>query len=377
MPTMQYLTTCVFDRGAVDKLAGVLKKLGIARPLFVTDPGIRAAGLLDRVVAASGIADPAVFADTLPNPTEAEVVAAVERFRAADADGIVAVGGGSSLDMGKAIGLFATHAPPYAQYGAAERGTRKIGQCPPLVAIPTTAGTGSEASSGAMITLESGLKEIFISHQLMPATAICDPDLSLGLPARLTAATGMDAVTHCVEALLSPLGNPPADGIALDGIERAVREGWLKRAVADGSDPEARWHMMMASYEGALAFVKGLGAVHALSHGAGRLSDLRLHHGTLNAIWLPHVLRFNAPACERPYERLRRAMGLSDGADVADAVQALNDAIGIPASLKALGLTAAHGPGVVDYALKDLAHATNPRPVAREDYEALFEAALG
>ena len=376
MPTMQYLTTCIFDRGAIAKLPGVLKKQGVTQPFFVTDPGVKSAGLLQTVLEASGVENPAVFADTMPNPTEPEVVAAVAAFHDAGADGIVALGGGSSLDMGKAIGLFATHDAPYAQYGAAERGTRKIGPVPPLIAVPTTAGTGSEASSGAMITLESGLKEIFISHHLMPVTAICDPDFTLGLPVHLTAATGMDAVTHCIESLLSPFANPPADGVALDGVERAVRNGWLKRAVAHGDDPEARYNMMMTSYEGALAFVKGLGAVHALSHAAGRLSDLRLHHGTLNAIWLPHVLRFNASACGPQYERLRRAMGLAEDADVADAVQALNDAIGIPPNLSAIGLTPDHGQGIVDYALKDLAHATNPRPVERADYERLYEVAL-
>jgi alcohol dehydrogenase class IV len=304
------------------------------------------------------------------------VITAAAFYTASGADGIVAVGGGSSLDMGKAIGLFASHPAPYARYGAGQKGTRLIGSIPPLVAIPTTSGTGSEVSSGAMVTLEDGRKEIFIAQTLLPRTAICDPDLTLGLPAGLTAATGMDAVTHCIESLLSPLSNPPADGIALDGIERAVREGWLAKAVADGRDPAARWHMMMASYEGALAFVKGLGATHSLSHAAGRLTALRPHHGTLNAIFLPHVLRFNAAVCVPQYERLRRSMGLSSNADVADAVMDLNQQLGIPAKLSAIGITRDHGAGIVAHALIDLAHATNPRPVSQADYEALFEAAL-
>jgi alcohol dehydrogenase class IV len=375
MPTFHWLTPCVFDHGAVAKLAATLARLGVSRPFLVSDAGLLAAGVVDRVAAAASPLSPVIWAQTQPNPTEAEVIAGAEAYRAAGCDGIVAVGGGSSLDMGKAIGLFATHAPPHARYGAAQRGTRLIGPIPPLVAIPTTAGTGSEVSSGAMVTLADGRKEIFIAHHLLPATALCDPELTLGLPPGLTAATGMDALTHCIEAFLSPMVNPVADGIALDGIERVVRGGWLARAVADGTDREARWHMMMASYQGALAFVKGLGATHALSHAAGRLTDLRPHHGTLNAILLPHVLKLNAPHCGPQMERLGRAMGVSAGA-VPDTIAALSAALGVPARLGALGLTHAHGEGVVSHALADLAHATNPVPLDQAAYEALYAAAL-
>jgi alcohol dehydrogenase class IV len=255
---------------------------------------------------------------------------------------------------------------------------KKIAKLPPLVAVPTTAGTGSEVSVGFVLILENGRKETFVSPNLIPATAICDPELTLGLPPMLTAATGMDAMTHCMEAVLSLMPNPPAEAVGLDGVERIYRMGMLKRAVADGADRDARWHMMMASYEGALAFVKGLGAVHGLSHALGRLSELKLHHGTLNAIILPHSLAAieAAGAAEEKLTRLGRAMGLADNAKLSDAIADLNKAIGIPASLSAIGVRAEHWEGAKPYAVSDLATLTNAIVMGEEQYEALFRAAL-
>jgi len=275
------------------------------------------------------------------------------------------------------VGLMATHEGPYDKYAAYSGGARYIQKIPPLIAIPTTAGTGSEVSVGAVVVMENGRKETIVSPNLIPVVAICDPDLTLGLPAHLTAATGMDAVTHCIEAVLTPAINPPAEGVGYEGATRALRDGWLKRAVEDGSDVEARWHMMMASYEGALAFVKGLGGVHALSHAAGRLHDKRLHHGTLNAVFLPHLLRENEGAAEAKYERLRYAMGLQPGADLGDAIARLNSDLGIPDNLKAMGLEASDGGGIVEYALKDLAHMGNAKPLEQADYERIYTTALG
>lgn len=377
MPVITYLTTCIFDSGALKQLARTTKKLGMSRPFIVTDPGIKAAGLLAKVEDALGMVPAGVFADTVPNPTEAQSKQAAQAYKACNADGLIALGGGSSMDHAKAIGLLVSHDEPLEAYAAITGGTKKIGKIPPLIAIPTTAGTGSEVSVGLIVTLENGRKETIISPHLIPATAICDPDLTLGLPPALTAATGMDAVTHCIEAVLAPAVNPPAEGIGYEGIYRAIGGGWLKRAVADGSDPEARWHMMMASYEGALAFVKGLGGVHALSHAAGRLHDKKLHHGTLNAIFLPHILRFHEGAADDKYIRLRQAMSLRPGADLADAIEALNEDIGIPKTLSNIGLTAEDGPGVVDNAMNDLAHFGNPRPVSADDYLKIYEIALG
>ncbi len=377
MPVMNYLTTCIFDHGALGQLPKVMKGLGVARPFVITDPGIKSVGILDQVLGAMEIEPAGVFAETEANPVEPQATAAAQAYKDSGADGIIALGGGSSMDMGKAVGLIATHEAPYDQYAAHIGGSKKIGKIPPLIAIPTTAGTGSEVSVGMILTMESGRKETFASPNLIPATAICDPDLTLGLPAHLTAATGMDAVTHNIEAVLSPMIHPPAEGIGYEGVTRALGQGWLKRAVADGSDKEARWHMMMASYEGALAFVKGLGSVHALSHAAGRLHEKRLHHGTLNAIFLPHLLRFNAGAADEKYARLRGAMGLKPAADLGDAIQDLNDAIGIPSNLSAIGLAASDGPGIVEYALNDLAHGSNAKPATQGDYEKIYETALG
>jgi 4-hydroxybutyrate dehydrogenase len=377
MPVMNYLTQCIFDAGALKQLGPVAKALGITRPFIVTDPGIKAAGLLARVENALGVAPAGVFADTVANPTEVQAKRATALYRESGANGLIALGGGSSMDHAKAIGLMASHDQPIETYAAITGGAKRIGKIPPLIAIPTTAGTGSEVSVGLVLILENGRKETIVSPNLIPATAICDPDLTLGLPAFLTAATGMDAATHCIEAVLAPSINPPAEGIGLDGAHRAIGQGWLKRAVADGSDPEARWHMMMASYQGALAFVKGLGGVHALSHAAGRLPDRQLHHGTLNAVFLPHILRFHAGAADAKYARLRQAMGLKANADLGDAIAALNADIGIPADLKSLGLVAADGPGIVEYALKDLAHFGNPKPMRADDYEKVYEIALG
>jgi 4-hydroxybutyrate dehydrogenase len=217
-----------------------------------------------------------------------------------------------------------------------------------------------------------GRKLDFISPHLFPARALCDPGLTLGLPPHLTAATGMDALTHCIETYLSPLVNPPADAIALDGVERAAR--WIERATVDGMHREARWNMMMASMEGALSFEKGLGAVHALAHPLGALDDLPLHHGTLNAVLLPAVLAFNEPAAREKYERLRLVIGLEAGADLAGWVAALNRRLGLPDGLAALGVHEMVLPGIAAYAERDPATATNPRAATRDDYLEMLRA---
>lgn len=375
MPTMNFLTTCQFDFGAVQQLGAGLKRLGVARPLLVSDAGLAAAGLVGRVASEIPGGPAAVFAETPANPAEADCLKALALYQEAGCDGLVALGGGSPMDLAKGVGLMATHAPPFARYGASQRGMRLIGPIAPLIAIPTTAGTGSEVSVGAMLILE-GRKETVISPHLIPKLAICDPELTLGLPPGLTAATGMDAFTHCMEAVLSPMLHPPAEAIGLDGIERLFARGWLARAVANGQDREARFEVMMASFEGALAFQKGLGAVHGLSHALGRLSAPKLHHGTLNAILLPHSLAMLAGHAELKLARLRKAMELPAGADVAEAVAGLNRRIGIPASLSALGVSEAHLAETIGLAVSDLATNTNARPFGAAEYEELFRRAL-
>jgi len=377
MPTISYLTTIQFDFGAVRLLAAELPRLAIRRPLIVTDPGVVGAGLIETVRAAlPGNMPVTLFAETPANPTEAAVLAAVGAYRQGECDGIVAVGGGSAMDLGKAAALLATHPGPLTQYMAVEGGVPKItAAVAPVIAIPTTAGTGSEVGRGAVIVLEDGRKLALLSPHLIPKLALCDPELTFGLPPAVTAGTGMDAVAHCIETYLAPSVNPPAEAIALDGLQRAV--GHIERAVADGQDREARWQMMMAAMEGAMAFQKGLGAVHAMSHPLGSLKEPRLHHGTLNALFLPIVLRFNAPAVGGKMQKLASVMGLSPDADVAGFINGLNRRIGIPASLKAMGVPKDVLPAMAGLAFKDHTHATNPRAASVADYRAMLEEAYG
>jgi alcohol dehydrogenase class IV len=243
MATINYLTTVQFDYGAVKLVGAECKRLGITRPLLVTDRGIRDSGLLDRVLQQLEGAAHAVYDGTPANPTEAAVLQALEAYRRHDANGLIALGGGSSIDLGKAVALLATHPAPLVQYAAVEGGAPRIGAAvAPLIAIPTTAGTGSEVGRGSVIVLDDGRKLGFLSPHLLPKVALCDPELTFGLPPLLTAATGMDAVAHCVETFLSPLVNPPAEAIALDGQTRAAAH--IERATRAGRDREARWNMM-------------------------------------------------------------------------------------------------------------------------------------
>ncbi len=373
MAQMNYLTQCTFDFGALAQLPKVLKGLGVTRPFVVTDPGLKANGLLDRLVAALGAEPAGVFTDTPANPTESASAKAADAYRAASADGIIAFGGGSSMDLAKAMGLMVTHEGPFERLGASQRGGRYITKIPPLLAVPTTAGTGSEVSPGAIVILDNGRKETFVSAHLVPTAAVCDPELTMGLPPGLTAATGMDAMTHCIEAVLTPVVHPPAEAIGVDGVERIGK--YLERAVKDGSDRDARWHMMMGSFEGALAFSKGLGAVHGLSHALGRIHELKLHHGTLNAVILPHSLAMIGNAAEEKFARLRRALGLAPNADLAQYIADLNVRIGLPTSLGAMGVSKDHWPGARDFAVSDIATLSNAVPFDGEKYDELFERA--
>ena len=377
MATINYLSSVEFDFGAVSRLGKLLSAHAITRPLVVTDRGIVGAGIADRVLAnLSGIDPPAVFDATPSNPTEEAVSAGVEMYRAAGCDGLVALGGGSPIDLAKIIGLMATHPGDLAGYSLPEDGTARITDATaPVIAVPTTAGTGSEVGRAALIAMKDGRKIGFISPHLIPKAAICDPELTLGLPPLLTAATGMDALSHCVETFLSPAINPPADAIALDGLRRAV--GFIEKAVADGTDREARWQMMMAALEGGLAFQKGLGAVHALSHPLGGLRDPVLHHGTLNAVFLPAVLRFNAEAAGEKYDALRTAMGLAPDGDPAAAVSSLNQRLGLPLTLGAMGVPRSVLPEIAAAAAKDHCTATNPRAASVDDYLALLTECFG
>lgn len=377
MAVISINSTAHFDFGALSRLEKTLAELKVERPMLVTDKGVTAVGMAASAHAAAGArAFAAVYDDTPTNPDEPSVKACAAAYKAAGCDGLVALGGGSPMDLAKAVAILVTHDGELESFGVTQRGTKKIGKVAPLIAIPTTAGTGSEVSTGAIVILDSGRKETFVSAHLQPPVALCDPELTLGLPKSLTAATGMDAVAHCIEAILVPSVNPPLEAIAYDGLRRAVGEKWLVRATEEGSDRDARWQMMMASLEGALAFAKGLGAVHSLSHATGRIQALRLHHGTLNAIYLPGVLRFSDGAAQEKYARMREAMGLKPGADLADAVAELTVRLGLPTALSPMGLDESHVAGIAAYAESDLAHFGAPKKPSRTDYESLVREVL-
>ena len=379
MALINYITQVQLDFGALKLLPQELERARISRPLIVTDAGVRAAGLFDRAVAVLGGKPHAVFDATPSNPTERAVRAAAKVYLDEGCDGLVALGGGSSIDLAKGVAIAATHDGPLAGYATIEGGSPRISErVAPLIAIPTTAGTGSEVARGAIVIVDDGRKLGFHSWHLVPKGALCDPELTLCLPPALTAATGMDAIAHCMETFMAPAVNPPADGIALDGLERAW--GHIERATRDGSDRQARFNMMSASMQGAMAFQKGLGCVHSLSHSLGGV-DPRLHHGTLNAMFLPAVVRFNANAPsiveERRLERMAHAMGLPRSDDAADQVateiRSMNGRLGLPTGLAALGVTAAMFDRIIDGALADHCHKTGPRLATRDDYVRMLE----
>ncbi|PZX32376.1 putative Iron-containing alcohol dehydrogenase [Cupriavidus phytorum] len=379
MALINYITQIQIDFGAIGLLAQECERIGITRPLVVTDAGVKAAGIVQRVLEQLRPGCEAVIFDGTPsNPTEAAMREAMRLYGEYRCDGIIAVGGGSPIDLAKGVAVCATHDGPLRQFAAIEGGVARItAATAPVIAIPTTAGTGSEVGRGAVLILDDGRKVGVLSPYLVPRVAICDPELTLGLPPMLTAATGMDAIAHCLETFMAPAFNPPADGIALDGLRRA----WLhiERARRDPQDRAARLAMMSASMQGALAFQKGLGCVHSLSHALGGLMPT-LHHGTLNAVLLPAVIRFNAEApsmrADDKLARIAQAMGLADADAVAPAITGMNQRLGLPSGLREMGVDAALLPRVIDYALADHCHKTNPREASAEDYLALLEASL-
>jgi alcohol dehydrogenase class IV len=378
MALINYLTRIQFDFNAINLLPDEMKLARIARPLLVTDKGVREAGLVDRVVAAMNPKPSAIYDGTPANPTEVAVKRARDLYLEHGCDGVVALGGGSSMDLGKAASLMATHPGELKQYMAIEGGTAKITSAlAPVIAIPTTAGTGSEVGRGAVVVLSDGRKLALISPLLIPRLALCDPNLTLELPPHVTAGTGMDALAHCFETFLSPAINPPADAIALDGASRVAR--YLERAVQNGRDREARWNLMMAAMEGAMAFQKGLGAVHALSHPLGGIRQLNMHHGTLNAVVMPAVLRFNASvlAIGEKYARLAAIVGAPSGDGLAEWVTKFNAKLRLPAGLRAMGVTDEMIPLIVPHSLADHTAATNPRPLTTDGVIAMLREAMG
>ena len=385
MAQILYVTNILIEPGALSLLAAECERHGIRHPLVVTDAGVRAAGLVDKTITALGGLPCAIYDQTPSNPTEAAVRAAVAIYREHRCDGLVALGGGSAIDCAKGVAIAATHEGPLKPYATIEGGSPRItAAVPPLIAIPTTAGTGSEVARGAIVIVDDGRKLGFHSWHLVPRTALLDPDMTLGLPPALTAATGMDAIAHCMETYMAPAFNPPADGIALDGLRR----GWthIERATRNGQDREARLNMMSASMQGAMAFQKGLGCVHSLSHSLGGVNP-RLHHGTLNAVFLPAVITFNAGAesvqQEQRLQRMAHAMGLDDSGDAAaaaarlgEAIRAMNARLGLPSGLAAMGVERDWYDRIIAGAMADHCHKTNPRLVTEDDYRQMLDASM-
>ncbi len=378
MATIHYITQIQIDFGALSLLKAECERVGISRPLIVTDAGVKAVGILDKALAALPGFKVSVFDQTPSNPTEAAVRDAAAIYKQDGCDGLIALGGGSSIDCAKGVAIAATHEGPLKTYATIEGGSPKItDRVAPLIAVPTTAGTGSEVARGAILIVDDGRKLGFHSWSIVPKAAICDPELTLGLPPVLTAATGMDAIAHCMETFMAAPFNPPADGIALDGLAR----GWahIERATKNGQDRDARLNMMSASMQGAMAFQKGLGCVHSLSHSLGGVNP-RLHHGTLNAMFLPAVVQFNAAAesvqKENCLNRMAQAMGLKSGSDIPDAIKDMNARLGLPTGLSAMGVTEGLFDQVIAGALADHCHKTNPRIASADEYREMLRVSL-
>jgi 4-hydroxybutyrate dehydrogenase len=366
----------IFGVGTRASLAAELNRLRIMRPLIVTDTGLVASGLVAEATAS--ISSAVIFQGVQGNPTEADVLAGLELYNTNRCDGLIGLGGGSPVDAAKAIRVLVTHSGRLADYDYTQGGLDRItSNLPPMVAVPTTAGTGSEAGRGTLIQLpQTGRKTIVLSPHLLPSTAICDPELTRALPPILTAGTGMDALSHCVESFLATTFHPICDGIAVEGL-RYVFKG-LETAVREGTNLEARTALMAGALLGGISFHKGLGVVHSLSHALG--AEGRVHHGTLNAILLPHALRFNRDAAEFRLSELATRIGLGRGGDCAGHLITMTELVlarlPLPHCLGALD--ALRRDCIAEYArlaMLDHCHRTNPRPCTQTDMENLLERA--
>jgi len=369
MPLIQYLSRIQFDFGAISELAGEIQRLGITRPLLVTDKGIAKAGILERVLDASKPSVPVLYDETTENPNEASLDACMALWNEHGCDGVIALGGGSPVDLSKAIALLATHGGEFADYNVKTGGSEQIGKVAPQIAIPTAAGTGAEVGRACVMTLHNGRKTIAVNLNMVADVVICDPDLTLTLPPGMTAGTGIDALSHGVETLCSPTINPPAEAIAKDCIARAAR--WLPVAVQDGGSRQARWEMMMAALQGGMVLQKGLGGAHAM---ANPLGEGGYHHGTLIGVLLPHVLAFNAPEIPEKMAVLKDLLG--GGEAPAKQMNSLVANLGLPTRLSDLGVPEADLDAISEKAATDHLSATNARKATASDYLALMRKAF-
>jgi len=372
-------TAMHFGIGRISELSAVCRSLGMKRPLLVTDPGLAVLPMVKDAISAND-ADgmpTGLFSDIKPNPIGANVIAGVEAYKAGGHDGVIAFGGGSGLDAGKAIALMAGQNLPIWDFeDVGDNWTRvNADAVPPIVAVPTTSGTGSEVGRASVITNEETHRKLIIFHPtMMPSAVICDPALVAGLPPHITAATGMDALAHCLEAYSAPSYHPMAEGIAVEGM-RLIRE-WLPIAVADGSNLEARSQMMCAAAMGATAFQKGLGAIHSLSHPVGAIYDA--HHGLTNAVFMPYVMVFNRPAIDSKMGRLAHFIGLEkanfDG--VMEWVMELREEFDIPHTAAELGVEESRMDEIAVMAEQDPSTGGNPIKAGVAEMRQMLEAAM-
>ena len=371
-------TSVRFGAGRIEELADACRAAGIARPLFVTDARLAKLDITGKaldVLKAGGI-EAALFSNVKPNPSDANVEAGVAAFKAGRHDGVVAFGGGSGLDTGKVIAFMAGQVRPMWDFeDIGDWWTRADpAGIAPIVAVPTTAGTGSEVGRAGVITNAAAhTKKVIFHPKMMPRIVICDPELTVGMPPFITAGTGMDALAHCLEAYSAPFYHPMAAGIALEGMRLVFVN--LPKAVKDGSDIRARAEMMSAAAMGATAFQKGLGAIHALSHPVGALYDT--HHGMTNAVFMPYVLVFNRAAIEAKIARLAAYLGIAGGFDgFLDAVLELRNEIGVPHTLEGLGVDAARRDEIADMAIVDPTAGGNPVKLTKDGALRIFDMAL-
>ena len=368
--------TVHFDFGAIAALPDALAERGITRPLIITDTGLVEHGIVDIVRAAlPGNPDIAVYDGIPPNPTIAGIEGALAAYREQGCDGIIGLGGGSVLDSGKALRVAVSHPEPIIEY--LKDPSKITAKVAPYITIPTTAGTGAEITFGGGIHTAPGEHQLGIrSPHVKPDLVICDPDLTLTLPKSLTAATGMDALGHCLEGFLSNNNNPPTEAIALDGIRRVVT--YLDRAVTDGNDRGARWHMLMAALEGGMSIYMGLGPVHVLGH---VFADSPLHHGALIAASMPPVMRFyqarGGDVLKSRLALLHDAMMLDTGTDLATGIARMNQRLGLSASVREMGYPSDDLDALTEYAVNVHFNATAPIRPSPAEYRDILAETLG
>ena len=364
-----YPTSIRFGAGRISEIADACVEAGIKKPLLITDRGLANLDITRKtldLLEAAGLGR-AIFADVDPNPNEKNAAAGVKAYNEGEHDGVVAFGGGSGLDLGKLVAFMAGQTRPLWDFeDIGDWWTRAdAAAIAPIVAVPTTAGTGSEVGRASVITnSETAQKKIIFHPKFLPSVVICDPELTVGMPNFITAGTGLDAFAHCVEAFCSPHYHPMSQGMALEGM-RLVKE-YLPRAYADGTDIEARAHMMSAAIMGATGFQKGLGAIHALSHPIGAI--YHTHHGTTNAVCMPAVLQFNKPAITGVIDDATKYLGIAGGFDGFCAyVDELNASLGIPQKLSGLGIENPDIERIVAGALIDPSTGGNPIEMTQEN----------